>query len=284
LDVADQAFEPGFLPGVPMTPFDPWFLVTVFAILISVPYLVGPVLIRVWLRQSAKPQLDPFDVDDPGLPKLVAQYFAETTEALRPLGFEVRGGVSMPNQVPRVRALLVLLTNRAAREAALVTTMFAIQKDGPGLATAYVEVITRFRDGTLVQTNDSEVLGSFPPRPATTTTQFPNLDDPAQLVRLHRALVERHGSDSPRVLRVDEEFGGDPVTYLKASLAEELEGQLTTGYLHHPDGSEFFRPTWKGAFLMTWGQLWPIKGIRAARRARKARQLLAELEPQDDLA
>jgi hypothetical protein len=38
-----------------------------------------------------------------------------------------------------------------------------------------------------------------------------------------------------------------------------------------------YRPTLKGALLMTYGELYPLKGIRLMRRKQRERQLLAEL-------
>ena len=42
-------------------------------------------------------------------------------------------------------------------------------------------------------------------------------------------------------------------------------GQIDTGYMYLSPHERLYRPTWKGAFLMTWGQLWPFKAIRQQR-------------------
>jgi hypothetical protein len=104
------------------------------------------------------------------------------------------------------------------------------------------------------------------------------VEEPARLYRLHQALVERERNSSGKILRVDEEFNGDAAAYLAASVVEDLEGQVGTGYFHRSEHEKSYRPTWKGVFIMTWQELWPFKAIRRARRDHKARQLLAELE------
>jgi hypothetical protein len=103
------------------------------------------------------------------------------------------------------------------------------------------------------------------------------VQDAARLYRLHRALVARSGSGR-KVFRLDEEFGGDAAACVAATMVEELEDAARDGYMAlSPDG-DTYRLTWAGAFLMTWKQLWPVKGILRAARDRRARRLMVELE------
>jgi hypothetical protein len=84
--------------------------------------------------------------------------------------------------------------------------------------------------------------------------------------------------DRRKVFRLEVEFRGDAAASAAATMVEELEDAARAGYMAlSPDG-ETYRPTWKGAFLMTWKQLWPAKGILRAARDRTARRLIAELE------
>jgi hypothetical protein len=260
--------------------FDHWYtivLIVVGAVLL-IPYVLGPILIRFTLRQSAEPEIVPFDVDDPELPDKVATYFRRVSEALEPLGFDVVAAMALPKQVPRVKAVLLMLANRTSKDAALASVLYAQQPDGTQVHNAFVEYVARFRDGTLVQTNNSKELNAFAPRPDQITTQFPMVRVAGRLYRLHQAMVERHGGTGRKILRLDEEFHGDAVAYLAQSLVEELDSQIETGYMYRSRQEPAYWPTWKGAFLMTWGQLWPFKAIRRARRDRKARQLMAELQ------
>src|SRR3954447_11802454 len=131
------------------------WLITPAAILIGLAllfYVVFPIVIRFTLRQSAEPELEVLEADDPDLPKPVVRHFRTVTKALRPLGFEVVEGLALPYQTPRVRALVLLFANRARKDLALATVMYAATPEGTQLKTAYVEIVTRFRDGTLVQT------------------------------------------------------------------------------------------------------------------------------------
>jgi hypothetical protein len=163
--------------------------------------------------------------------------------------------------------------------------MYGDLPQGPRVQTAYVEFVTRLRDGTGVLTNNTEVLGAFPSRPHLTTGRFPMVQETGKLYRLHRALVDRNGSSAGAVLRLDAEFHGDAVAYVSRILVEQLEEQIGTGYMYRAAGGKWYWPTWKGALLMTWGQLWPFKPIRIHLRTHRARQLMAELgHPEEGMA
>ena len=59
-------------------------------------------------------------------------------------------------------------------------------------------------------------------------------------------------------------------------MVETYDRQVQIGWLYRDAAAGAYRPTWKGAFLMTWGQLWPMKAIReAGLRARERRILTA---------
>jgi hypothetical protein len=257
-------------------------LFLLLACMLLAPYVFGPILIRIILRQSAAPEVDTFSPDDPRLPPEVADHFREVSEALVPLGFEVVEGLALPKQAPKVKAVGLLLVNRATADIASALIMYGDLPQGTRVQTAYVELVTRFRDGTGVLTHNTKVLGAFPPRPHLVTGRFPMVKETGRLYQLHRALVERHGSSAGAVLRLDAEFHGDAAAYVSTILVEQLEEQIGTGYMYRAPGGKWYRPTWKGALLMTWGLLWPFKAIRAQRRAHEARQLMAELEQPED--
>ena len=114
-------------------------LITALVILVAlalVPYVLGPILIRRTLKQSGKPELGSFPVDDPTLPKKVASFFRKVTQALQPLGFEVIEGLTLPNQTPKVKAIVVMLANRSDKVAALASAVFAETEQGQKLKTA----------------------------------------------------------------------------------------------------------------------------------------------------
>jgi hypothetical protein len=243
------------------------------------PYVAGPLLIHRTMKLSAEPRLIPFALDHPSLPPEVARDFETVTDQLGPAGFEPVAGLALPEQTPKVRAILLLLANRTTRDVAMVSAMYAENASGPPRRVFYVEFVSRFRDGTVVLTNNSPQPGAFGPRPTHTVGRFPAVKEADRLYRLHQALAERHPS-GVKVLRLDEEFAGDARTAVAASLVEEMEAQLTTGYLYLSPQDNVYRPTWKGAFLMTWKLMWPMKAIRRVLQEREAARLMADLAVQ----
>jgi hypothetical protein len=244
-----------------------------------IPFVLGPLLVRLTLKQASSPEVGAFNPDKRRLPQAVADFFDDVRDALAPLGFETVDGLTLPHQTPNVNCVALMLANRKTRDTALATVLNAKDMMGLGsLKSSHVEFVTRFRDGDVVQTNNSSVLSAFRSPPHVSTTQFPTVRDAERLYRLHQALVRQHGEMQGKILRIDEEFKGDAPEYLARAIVEELENQVTTGFLYHDAGKDAFCATWKGALLMTWSLCWPFSAFRKWRRARKAQRLLAELE------
>ena len=80
---------------------------------------------------------------------------------------------------------------------------------------------------------------------------------------MHQRFVQSHMPSGRQYLRLDEDFNGNRPDSLLGSLIEQFQEQLATGYLKYNEFDETFRPTVKGALLMTWSQLWPFKGMQA---------------------
>lgn len=118
--------------------------------------------------------------------------------------------------------------------------------------------------------------------PGEFTTKFWRIRDIRRLYCLHQRLSDRFRQRGQPTLRMDTEFGGDAVQYIaKAVLEETFRDQVGRGYL--AEGPNGFRPTIKGAWLMTWQELWPVKGLRRWRERQRAERLLVELEAEPAL-
>jgi hypothetical protein len=242
-------------------------------------YVGFPVAIRRGLKQAAEPQLIPFPLDHPSLPKDVAGAFQIVIDQLRPVGFEPITGLALPNATARVRSIVYFLVNRQANDVALATVIYSAASPTAPLRKQFsVEFVSHFRSGRRHNTNNGRQLDIFPPWPMRTINQFPEVTGAARLYRLHQALVARFALGA-KVFRLDEEFQGDVAAALNAWGREVMAGHaVRTGYMYLSPEANVYRPTWKGAFLMTWKLMWPMKAIRRFVADRNARRLLAELE------
>jgi hypothetical protein len=115
------------------------------------------------------------------------------------------------------------------------------------------------------------------PESGITIGRFPQARNAEHLHHVQREMVARPQSPD-KEFRLDEEFGGDAAAYQLAILVGELEDAARAGYMELPPGGKMYRPTWKGAFLMAWKQMWPAKGLLRAVRDVRAARLLMELE------
>jgi hypothetical protein len=244
-------------------------------------YVGGPVLVHSKLKQAADPRLIPFPVDHPDLPKDADRTFQSVIDQLRPAGFEPVTGLAMPDQTPNVKAIMLVLANRPAKDSAFVTIAYArvvTQGSAEWQKKSYsVEFVSNFRDGTAVHTTNTRTPAVMAPWPGHAMARFPDVQNARRLYRLHRGLVARAPSPG-QVFRVDEEFRGDAAAAVAASAVEQLEAQVPAGYMYLAPDEGVYRPTWKGAFLMTWRLLWPVTALRRTALDRRARRLMAELE------
>ena len=248
-------------------------------LLCLIPFVLGPVIIYFTHKQAAIPELVPFTPGQTPLPASVDQFFSNACWALDAEGFKIVTGMFMPKQIENVIAGLVYVVDRQRRDSAIVV---AIHAEPPGMlpfTQLHVEFVTRFKSGRLVQTANAQSLTAFPPPENSVNAFLPSVQDPRQLYYIHRAQVKLHGGGA-KALRLDDDFHGDAVRYMQFALIEELDNACQAGYMQLDAARSVYRPTIKGACLMTWQELWPFKGIRLARRKRRERRLLEELAQQ----
>jgi hypothetical protein len=237
-------------------------------LIIGVPYVGGPALIRFSQKMAAKPRFYPLQAGD--LPEEAAAYLYGTTNALLNVGFIPAAYLSMPDQVPNVRTYLVMLVNRAEGDKAMVTQMYATTTGAARLATSYLEFSTRFENGQSIETLNSDTLNSFKAGADEVKTQAPAVKDPQELYRLHQYMMEKRARGGAKVV-YDE---GQEIPYLCRVIVESYEQQVRFGWLSLSRSEEVYRPTWKGAFLMTWGLLWPVNALRKSLMRRNEQKAL----------
>jgi hypothetical protein len=125
-----------------------------------------------------------------------------------------------------------------------------------------VTIRTRFADGTQIVTGSSTRAGVFPANPSADVIAANWIKDPARLYRIHRARVVASGrAGEPRMLPAPERA----VAYQQDEWREEIERLIRAGYFRRPGGGGKCRMTLKGAYVMTWRLLWPVKQWRQLR-------------------
>jgi len=248
--------------------------------LVALFYLAIPLLIWKTMRLEATPTIQRIDPAELPLPSDVQQHLDAVYAQLRGLGFESRSTLLLPSATPNVISLLRVFVNPTQKCSAMANSMISRTKTENGEQVRhhpYVEFTTRYQDGQIFNTHNSAAGGSFPPAPQTQTTRVPWILDVTKVCRIHDAITTAKCGGARKVLRLDESFAGDEIAYLQACMKEEFENATKAGYLWLRRNGTAYLATVRGAYLMTWKELPPIKQWLAWQRRAQAERLLREV-------
>ncbi|HEX8175411.1 MAG TPA: hypothetical protein VF543_09850 [Pyrinomonadaceae bacterium] len=243
-------------------------LLTIFLVLLA-PHLLGPLVIYLTQKSQAYPE---FTVVNPrDLPPQVFAAFSRYREILGGLGFETVACLHKGELTTNVRAYLLLLVNRQTKEAALCYDMLAHTGIG-SLHRSIIEFNTELSNGVEICTNTGTDPNPYRTYSEKRIYQFPEVKNPWALYKLHRQMVQPH-AEEPGVYGILP-AQGDEIRSLSVSFTKTLMRQVEFGYLYLDEKAGVFRPTVKGAILMTWKMAWPTGMIKRALIKRKARRLM----------
>jgi hypothetical protein len=254
-----------------------WPLIWVIAALCALPLVLNILIRFVWApikihgsqTLAAKPAWQP--VDPATLTPEMREFFDSVGGRLRGLGFEEATFLGHPgNAVPGIHSAQLLLINRTTDDLAVL-----IATHGKSNRSLVYGFRTDFADGSRVFAGVNPGIGVWPRNPRDVSETFAFVDDPALLYDAHRRLIERRGFSqkhrrpAPRI--------GQEQAFQEWDWEHNLRWPLSRGYYRLDEERGVYRPTWKGAFLMTWRLVPPIKPWRIALRDRRARRVWREL-------
>jgi hypothetical protein len=222
--------------------------------------ITAPIRVRRNNWQAADSGFEPCEGDSlaPDLTRLIAD--------LREMGFVVRGHWQHTGH-STATGRITLLEHPQTLDVAKVLVVRAGTRRQVTLLFQ-----TRFDDGTEVFTANNQVTSGLPPLPGVTGLWLPEVRNARRLDRIHSQVRDLLGAGKKRLA-----VGPDPAAFLTAGQNRMHAHYLETGYYYFDAGGGVYRPTWKGAVLMTWRLLWPIRPLYRAWRRRPTRKLLREL-------
>ena len=236
-------------------------LICCLALFWLLPFMLGPVRMRARSWQSTNPVYTPDE--ERRLPRSARIAAAD----LRELGFEDRGtwrheGAAMAT------GRIILLEHPRTHDVARVMVVTVMSRQSISLALQ-----TRFADGTEAWTTNNRFGTGFPPVPGVTVAWLPEFrGDAPSLHRVHAQLGDALGGACDRM-----GIGDDAAAFLRDVSTRSLANWVANGYYALDADRGVVRPTWKGAALITWKLLWPVKPLYRARRRRATQQLLERL-------
>ena len=271
------AFGAAYLTRIYLPGFDIAYagvgVTVVIAAVVLCPFWLGPILIHRTQRQNASPSLENFDPAVHTVPESTAVALQESESTLMSCGFTKVGDYFQPSSMKSMTTRVGLFERPATRQRAIIVGMYGTDEQAK-LMMHYVEVCAEYADGRSLLANNSPLLGCYAPVAGKTVERFPDVRDPGRLVRLHEGLMQQRAA----VEEAQElEQGIDGAQYLVDSMLREFSDQVAAGYLQLDESANAYRPTIKGALLMTWKMVAPISTIRMRRARKRAAQLIEQL-------
>lgn len=243
------------------------FLLTILLLLL-LPHLLGPLVIYLTQKQPAYPEFTAVNMEQ--LPPAIAASFSRTREVLAGLGFEVVACLYAYGLATNVMAFMLLMVNRETNEGALASDFYA--NSGVPIHRSNLEFSTDLSSGVEICTTTGKDPNPYKSYPEKLVYQFPEVKNPWALYNLHKQMVSLH------VRAGDYSYlptQGSEIRALSTSFTKTLMRQVEFGYLYLDEGAGVFRPTVKGAIMMTWKLAWPAGMIKRALIRRKARRLMS---------
>jgi hypothetical protein len=235
-------------------------------------FLFAPFIIRFKNSMAAYPQFVPVAAES--LPPGVAQNFALFVQAMFVEGFALVGYLYQSNPTPNTTLFMAVMKRAETADMACLADITATSA-GVSRHSLAAEVCTDLEDGTEINTNNFQYASAFKANPQKKLFRLPEVRNPRSLYHLHRQLRQRCAPNAKGVLP-DE---GRDLFHLSNSMTREMRKQVEFGYYFLDETNEVFRPTWKGAFIMTWKLAWPVGAIRKVWMKRKARTIIRSLSP-----
>jgi hypothetical protein len=236
---------------------------------VAIYFLGTPLLILFGQKLLASPACEELKMHS--LDPRLAEFLMDRTTALYELGFDEPTLIHLPSPTPGVKGYLIMLVNRPAGDKVMVTAL--VGEDAIAIQTWYVEFSTRYVTNQCVDTLNSSELSAFQQGPENIRSQVPSVTDVDELYHLHQYRMKTSGIAARKMLY---EPGG-AIAYLKEyALKKSYDNQVAKGWLRYDAADDCYRPTIKGAYLMTWGLLQPMKWFRMRAMKKREGEILAE--------
>ena len=238
---------------------------------LSLQMLLGVPLALLKVRQPRRAQFVP--VAEAELPDATWVHFSDTAQALTAEGFNPCGDFRCDGLVHQATFWLRVLVHPTPGMRALAVQITGAHRSG--FLTQCVEFTTEFSDDRVLVLNNLNRAYGLPTPPYLARMQLKDVWDPRALYTLHRQLVSALGQSVDRVHISHLDPDPDPIHWLNRSYQREVEALLAQGWLRpDPTAKDQLRLTWKGAWLSTWRQAWPLASLYLRAADRRARRLL----------
>src|SRR6266576_722055 len=246
---------------------------TLLAVLFLVAFFMIVLPLITWLRmgEDAAPRFKPFDANKYPNPPEVAAFLRDNVAGLEGAQFRQVADLARTSGGLFLLVTRVVLLQHPEGETATIAMMYS---EKTGAALPMVEFTAELPDGRMLDVNNSVTIPIFAPRPGREVYRFPEVRDPLRLHKIYGVLVRRQfGSSTLR----QRDIASDPARFLAEVMDAEHRAQMEAGYYRFDERARRWRPTLRGAFVMSWRMLPPFKQIIKAGVRSRARRALGEI-------
>jgi len=225
-------------------------LIFIAAFIVAI-YVLGPLAVHWTFRSAAR--CNPSEVSLGALPEPIAMLFLKRIPELQELGFELNGCFDCGCLVSETHSYIAYFCNRRTNDFANVTVQVS-----PKSIASYLEFSTRFTNGLVLETNTNRVLPLTPLSRETRVFRFPEIQDARTLLHTHRQIIAKYAPQ----LRPQAEPRGEEIARFVRAVENYGPRHRALGYMYLAEDAQWYKLTWKGAFLMTWRGLFPMSFVR----------------------
>lgn len=230
------------------------FILLITFLALIAPHVVGPIL--VYLMQRTPLLKEFYSLTDDEIASCTDSDFALRSAAVTALGFTPMENLQSIS--PGSKIFTTVFYNFSTLEAANVTEISAFRNESEVGATRvhYVEFCSSYDNDLEVNTNNSTQSTVFCRLPERQNHSLPTIVDPAVLYAIHRNFTSGIAASRKPL----------PAGPIEGEVQQEwgrvLRRQAEVGYFKYDESDQTFRPTAKGAILMSWKLIWPVGAIR----------------------
>lgn len=254
----------------------------IIAALVTTPYWLVPLVLKGKMKHSAENRYQRIWLNS--IPVEAQNAFDVATRGLASCGFRALAHLTAAKQSNLVEdSYISIWANPATGDSAQVIAVRSRRPDGTYRCEPLVTFRREFGDGSKIITTNSRSPSVFPVDPAAHTIVCRDCWDFALLYAFHHARAERrHPGQRGRLLpECPNGVGADgrdaTIDAFHAETMADMQRVTDAGYFFFDESANAYRPTVKGAYVMTWRLLWPLKQRRMRQRAAAADRELRDM-------
>jgi hypothetical protein len=230
---------------------------------VAMMYFAAPLFI--WRLQRSPATYQFLKLSDNSILNMISPQCEQWDKSFRQLHFHYAGTASMMMGQSQTFFSVYRLGD-------LMAMIIAVK--GSTRSAIYAEVSAIRSDDCVINVNNTSVISIFPASARKQTYYYPALQSMPELVSLAKKIIQKE-SQNNSLKKID---AGKEFEMLEWFLVRESEALVQRGWYRDEVIDGYRKLTLRGAYLMSWRLLWPMRHIVQRRARTESEQLRRELE------